>query len=87
MKKLTPQQKQALKKMIGQNIRNLSKELYGHRKDFLMAEALYISQGTLSDIMTGRSFPSCITIIKLAKLMEITSCEKSIKTIYDILEI
>lgn len=37
----------------------------GYRKEYLFAKEIGISQGSLSDIINGRSTPSALTLLKI----------------------
>lgn len=59
------------KKELGIKLRQYIEALEGHRKEYEFAKRIKISQGSLSDILNGKSWPSCPTLIKLAKFGKI----------------
>lgn len=59
------------KKHLGIKLRQYIEVFEGRRKEYEFANRIGISQGSLSDILNGKSWPSCPTLIKLAKYGEI----------------
>lgn len=82
---MTPKQKDKLKLKIGQNIRDICYEVYGPRNQQKLAKALKLSQGSMSDIMNGKSFPCCETLRALATFL--MAQEDINKTLYDVMEV
>lgn len=60
------------KKRLGEKLRHYIKVFEGPHKEHKFAKRIKISQGSLSDILNGKSYPSCKTLIKMAKYGKVT---------------
>jgi len=56
---------------LGQRLREAIKDEYGYRKEYQFAKDIDISQGSLSEIISGLSAPSGYTLIKIMRNSEI----------------
>jgi transcriptional regulator with XRE-family HTH domain len=50
---------------VGQRLRKAITKRYGKRNEYQFAQDIGISQGSLSDIVNGRSSPSALTLLKI----------------------
>lgn len=64
---MTPKQVDKWKKEVGQRLRDAIKLYYGYRQECVFAELVGISQGSLSDILNGKSSPSALTLKKIGE--------------------
>jgi len=64
----TERQKAEWQKEMGQRLREAIEAEYGYRQEYVFAKAIGISQGSLSDIISGKSTPSAYTLVKMSSL-------------------
>ena len=64
----TERQKAEWQKEIGRRLREAIEAEYGYRQEYVFAKAIGISQGSLSDIISGKSTPSAYTLVKMSSL-------------------
>ena len=69
-KNWTDRQKAQWQEDLGQRLRDKITDQYGYRQEYVFAKAIGISQGSLSDIINGKSLPSAYTLIKMARVSE-----------------
>ena len=60
------------KKAMGQRLRKLIEATEGKRKEFVFAEKIGISQGSLSDILNGKNIPTAFTLLKIMQNTDIS---------------
>jgi transcriptional regulator with XRE-family HTH domain len=56
---------------MGKRLREVIKGKYGYRKEYLFAKDIGISQGSLSEIISGISTPSALTLLKIMENTDI----------------
>ena len=61
----TDRQKAEWQKDVGKRLREVIEDVYGYRQEYRFAKEVGISQGSLSDILNGKSTPSAYTLIKI----------------------
>ena len=64
---MTPKQIDQWKREVGERLREEIKHDFGYRKEYQFAEYIGISQGSLSDILNGKSSPSALTLKYIAE--------------------
>lgn len=64
----TDRQKAEWQKDVGKRLREIIEDVYGYRQEYRFARDVGISQGSLSDILNGKSTPSAYTLIKMSSL-------------------
>lgn len=52
---------------LGQRLRRAIEKRYGRRSECRFAKDIQISQGSLSDILNGRSQPCALTLLKISE--------------------
>jgi len=62
----TAKQSAKFKKEVGKRLRAEIEGIYGNRREFVFAKQIGISQGSLSDILNGKSSPSAETLMRIA---------------------
>lgn len=61
----TDRQKAEWQKDVGKRLREIIEDVYGYRQECRFARDVGISQGSLSDILNGKSTPSAYTLVKM----------------------
>ena len=67
----TSRQKADWQNDMGKRLRELIEDAYGYRQEYKFAKEIGISQGSLSDILNGKSTPSAYTLVKMARFFDI----------------
>lgn len=61
----TRRQQEAWQLTVGQRLAHLIEDTLGKRKQWRFAKIIGLSQGSLSDIIRGKSSPSALTLLKI----------------------
>lgn len=68
---MTPKQIDQWKREVGKRLRRCIAMVHGRRKEYRFAKFIGISQGSLSDILNGKSSPSALTLKYIAEKTDI----------------